>query len=103
MLRLAELSCTALRISDLARRMNRWRLARFFPLGLRRRSTICMKVCLLRPGALPRLLDAHVPFDQATHLPLGVAARCHTFDEFSVLLLALAVLLGPEADDRQQL
>ena len=34
MLRLAELSCTALRISDLARRMKRCRLARLLPLGI---------------------------------------------------------------------
>src|SRR6516164_4572285 len=98
MLRLPELSCTALRISDLARRMNRCRLARFLPLGLRRRSTMCMR-CLFRTGPwLPRLLDAHVPFHQAADLPLGVATRCHALDELRVLLLALTVLLGTEAD-----
>ena len=38
------LSCTALRICDFARRMKRWRLARFLPLGFRRRSTMCISV-----------------------------------------------------------
>ena len=42
MLRLPALSCTAFRICDFARRMKRWRLARFFPLGFRRRSTMCI-------------------------------------------------------------
>src|SRR5215468_1710684 len=58
----------------------------------------------VRPeSTLPGLLHPHVPFDQAADLALGIAARHHALEELSVLLLGLAVLLGPERDDRQQI
>src|SRR5262245_8969750 len=50
-----------------------------------------------------RLLDPHVPFDQAPDLTVGVAAGTHALDEFAVLLFSLGVLLGPEGDHRQQI
>src|SRR5882757_9457841 len=49
-----------------------------------------------------RLFHPHIPFDETTDLPLGVAAAHHALDELPVLLLALAVLLGAERDHRQQ-
>src|SRR6478752_9689595 len=54
------------------------------------------------PSASTGLLHAHVPFDEPANLALGVAALHHACDEFAVLLLRLAVLLGPERDDRKQ-
>src|SRR6185437_13701746 len=51
----------------------------------------------------PRLVDAHVPFDETAHLAGRVTAREHPLDEFVVLGLGVAVLLGFEADDGQQI
>src|SRR5579863_5620968 len=48
------------------------------------------------------LLYAHIPFHQATDLALGIAALAHAHHEFIVLAFRLAILLRPEADDRQQ-
>jgi len=42
------------------------------------------------------LLHPHVPFDEAANLTLGVATAHHAPDELAMLLLRLAVLLGPE-------
>src|SRR5262245_5753539 len=49
------------------------------------------------------LLHSHVPFDHAADLALGVAAGHHAPDELAVLLLGLAVLLGTEGNDREQI
>src|SRR5215831_16397189 len=49
------------------------------------------------------LLHAHVPFNQAADLALGVAARRHALHEVVVLLFGLAVLLGAERNHRQQI
>src|SRR5262245_29103491 len=81
-----------------ARRTKRCRLPRLLPLGLDRRS---MK-CRIGAGPLPRFADARVPLHQAAHLPLGVAARRHALHELRMLAVGLAVLLGAEADHRQQ-
>src|SRR5208337_1278363 len=93
-----ERSATALSTARLTsarvRRRNRWRLPRLLSRGLRRRSTNC--------AMLSGLVDPHVPLDQTADLALGVAARFHPIEEIGVLLLGLGVLLGPEADDRQQ-
>ena len=51
---------------------------------------------------LSRLVDPHVPFDEPAHLTRRVAARKHALDELVVLVLGLLILLGLEADDRQQ-
>src|SRR5262245_62703853 len=51
----------------------------------------------------PGLLHPHVPFHQAAHLALGIAARHHAVEELAMLLLGLTVLLGAERDDRQQI
>src|SRR5271165_4441779 len=97
MLRFVALSCTALRISDFARRIKRCRFARFFPPGLRRRSTMYIADAygsffnLGSPSS--GLFDAHVPLHQPADLTFGVATRDHALDEFAVLLLALAVFL----------
>src|SRR5215471_15257660 len=62
------------------------------------------EIALLWRGPFsPRLLNAHVPLDQAANLPLSVATRYHSLDELRVFFLAFAVLLGPEADHRQKL
>src|ERR1700761_5124779 len=91
--------CTASRICVRARRRKRWRLPRLLPLGLRRRS---MKWVMAR-WASARLVHAHVPFHEPPHLARGIAARQHALDELVVLGLGVAVLLGLEADDRQQI
>src|SRR5688500_18508631 len=98
MSRFCEDSRTARCTAALARRRKRWRFSRLLLPGLSRRSTICMS-----RRRLTRLLDAHVPLDKAAYLALGVAPGCHAGDELAVLLLRLAVLLGPERDDRQQI
>src|SRR5215217_1530387 len=49
------------------------------------------------------LFHSHVPLDETPDLALGVAASHHALDEFAMLLFRLAVLLGPEADDGQEL
>src|SRR5271166_6080907 len=93
-----ERSATALSTARLTsarvRRRNRWRLPRLLSRGLRRRSTNC--------AMLSGLVHPHVPLDQSADLALGVAARPHAAEEVGVLLLGLGILLGPEADDRQQ-
>ena len=82
MLRLPALSCTALRICDFARRMNRWRLARFFPLGFRRRSTMCIvclldlsgeRPCIITPPASPAYT---IPRAGAPAFPCSRAPSC---------------------------
>src|ERR1700733_5546979 len=57
----------------------------------------------LASAASTGLFHAHVPFDQAANLTLGVAAPHHALDELAVLLLGLAVLLRAERDDREQI
>src|SRR5208337_870793 len=94
MVRSATALSTARLTSARVRRRNRWRLPRLLSRGLRRRSTNC--------AMLSGLVDPHVPLDQTADLALGVAARFHPIEEIGVLLLGLGVLLGPEADDRQQ-
>src|ERR1041384_3390199 len=93
-LRLRRASCTADLTSTRARARNRWRLLRLFPFGLARRSTMFMFIGLaLRPARrrLTGLVHAHVPFDQAAHLPLGVTALDHALDKVGMLLLGLRV------------
>jgi hypothetical protein len=55
--------------------MNRWRFASDLPPGSRRLSMMFMRMLSL--GCLrcdlTRLLDPHVPLDQAANLPLGIA------------------------------
>src|SRR5271157_2236512 len=99
-----ERSATALSTARLTsarvRRRKRWRLPRLLSRGLRRRSTNwAMSFPLSR---LSGLVDPHVPLDQPANLPLGVAARLHPIEEVGMLLLGLGILLGAEADDRQQ-
>src|SRR5215469_9993968 len=87
--------------SCLARSMKRCRLARLLPFGLGRRSMIF--IAPNRSSAdLPRFVHPHIPLDEAPDLPRRVAARGHALEEVVVLLLGFAVLLGPEADHRQQ-
>src|SRR5437764_14596865 len=98
--RLRNASCTADLTSTRARARNRWRLLRLFPFGLARRSTMFMFIGLaLRPSkrCLTGLVHAHVPFDKPAHLPLGIAAVDHAFDEVGVFLLGLRVLLRAES------
>src|SRR5256885_1969984 len=78
-----------------ARRVKRWRLARLLPPVSRRRSMICMA----GSAGLPY---AHVPLHEPPDLPGSEAALDHPLHEFAVFLLRIAVLLGAEADDRQQ-
>src|SRR5262252_1270887 len=52
--------------------------------------------------SLSRLVDPHVPLDQAAHLARGIAAREHALHEFVVLGLGIGVLLRLEADDGQE-
>src|SRR5262245_61780760 len=69
--------------------------------GARGRARLTKVIC--DNPALPGLLHPHVPFDQAADLALGIAARHHALEELAVLLLGVAVLLGPERNDRQQI
>src|SRR5437764_6779418 len=105
-LRLRNASCTADLTSTRARARNRCRLLRLLPFGLGRRSTMFIELTSSRlppaRASLTGLVDAHVPLDQAAHLPLGVAALDHAFDEIGVFLLGIRVLLAAEADHRQQ-
>src|SRR5262245_52679453 len=55
------------------------------------------------PRVSAGLVDPHVPFDKAAHLPLRIAAREHPLDEFVMLGLSLGVLLRLERDDREQI
>lgn len=45
------------------------------------------------------LVYPHVPFDQPAHLPVGVTARQHAFDELVMLGLRIGVLFGLKTDD----
>src|SRR3954451_3592286 len=87
-LRLRSASCTADLTSTRARPRNRCRLLRLLPFGLGRRSTIFI-AALQAWRRLAGLVDAHVPLDQPTDLPLGVAALDHALDEIGVLLLGV--------------
>src|SRR4029434_7300626 len=53
--------------------------------------------------SLTRLVHAHIPFDEAAHLALGIAARQHPLHELVMLALGLAVLLRFEGEDRQKI
>src|SRR6185312_16900965 len=87
--------------SSRARRRKRWRLPRLLSLGFSRRS---MKIGMKRPQpASARLVYPHVPVHQPADLAFGVAAADHPLHEFGVPLLRHAVLLGAEADHRQQI
>src|SRR5690606_30864080 len=105
MLRWPECSRTARRTSSRARRRKRCRLARLLPAGLRRRSMMFIRFVSPLPAVLASsgLLDPHVPFNQPPYLTFRVAALDHPLDELVVLPFGLAVLLGAEADHRQQL
>src|SRR5579862_5759159 len=100
-LRFLSASSTAPFTSARARSMKRRRFPRLLPFGLARRSTMFMICAPLSPPSAG-LVDPHIPFDQPADLPLGISARGHAVDELGVLLVALAVLLRPEADHRQQ-
>src|ERR1700722_16713282 len=103
-LRLRSASWTAVLTSTRARPRNRCRLLRLLPFGLARRSTMFIDADSGRLSAcLARLVDPHVPLDQPANLPLGVAALDHALDEIGVLLLGVRVLLGAEADHRQEI
>src|SRR5437764_14664427 len=102
-LRLRSASCTADLTSTRARARNRCRLLRLLPFGLARRSPMFIDADSGRPaGCLAGLVDPHVPLDQPADLPLGIAALDHALDEVGVLLLGVGILLGAEADHRQQ-
>src|SRR5215471_13525167 len=92
-LRLRSASCTADLTSARARPRKRCRLLRLLPLGLGRRSTMFIGSPPRGASPLPSLVHPHVPFDQPTDLPLGIAARHHAFEEVGVLLLGLGILL----------
>src|SRR6185437_3000297 len=96
--------CTASRICVRARRRKRWRLPRLLPLGLRRRS---MKCVMAHSSGMtshsPRLVDPHVPFDEAANLSRRVASRQHALDEFVVFVRRLIVLLRLERNYRQEI
>jgi hypothetical protein len=56
------------------------------------------------PGfASAGLFNPHVPFDQASHLSLGIAAGDHAADELVMLFLGFPIPLGSERNDRQQI
>ncbi len=49
------------------------------------------------PGdGINRLLYAHVPFHETTHLPLGVATRNHSVDEFAMLVFRFVSFFVPK-------
>src|SRR5436305_6800867 len=101
-LRFRKASCTADLTSTRARDRYRCRWLRLLPFGFGRRSTIF--IAALQAGSrLAGLVDAHVPLDQATDLPLGVAALDHALDEIGVLLLGVGILLAAETDHGQQI
>src|SRR3546814_4210429 len=91
---------TTLFRSALALRRKRCLLTRLLPPGFNRLSTMCM-AGLAPPST--GLFHADIPFDQAPDLPLRIAPFDHARDEFIMLGRGFAVLLRPEADDRQQI
>src|SRR6516162_7993247 len=99
--RSATARSTARLTSARVRRRKRWRFPRLLSRGLRRRSTN-WAMAALPLSRLSGLVDPHVPLDQSTNLPLGVAARLHPVEKVGVLPIGFGILLGPEADDRQQ-
>src|SRR5579875_3390288 len=102
-LRLRRASCTADLISARARARKRCRLLRLLPLGLGRRSTMFIGSFPAGAAPLASLVHPHVPLDEPADLALSIAALHHPLQEVGVLFLGLGILLGPEADDRQQI